>query len=464
MRLPIWLTVITALAAAVVIGGIGLLLVQPPRPLISAASFTPEQISPNADGESDVTEIAYTITRSAEVTITFTGVDGRMFVFRQAQPRPANDYRVLFSGVVDGFVNPGEVFEGEIERRLMPDGDYTWTIRVVDPVNGEIAEATGILRITGGSTALPELVNLEVPPFITPNQDGISDRAQMSVYLTKPADLRLYLVGPDGQPVFVPEMRDRREPGDAGRHVFDYDGGIDLGAKPPPDGTYEVVAEAQDSEGQRIRLTSSITVQAGGDPQAEIAPQPNGLDVIFETQPFDERYFTDASQTGERLPEPSLSPDARFQTVVMPVGDLLIFRLTVENYGEVPIRTSGPWPGTVYQQDQIWGAMGVYEQSGAWRVGLNCSTSTVDFPWRWAIGSPEALEQTEDPVNGNVYYYLPAGERSVVWGAVRMTRLIEARNPQQCWAGLIHEDVEVSVRNARVGARDIELIEVNPAP
>jgi hypothetical protein len=39
-----------------------------------------------------------------------------------------------------------------------------------------------------------------------------------------------------------------------------------------------------------------------------------------------------------------------------------------------------------------------------------------------------------------------------------MTDLIAARNPQQCWAGLIHEDVEVSIRNARVGARDIELV------
>jgi hypothetical protein len=142
----------------------------------------------------------------------------------------------------------------------------------------------------------------------------------------------------------------------------------------------------------------------------------------------------------------------------MPVGDLLVFRLTVENYGSVPIRTSGPEPGTGYEQDQVWGAMGVYEESGAWRVGINCSTSTRDFPWRWAVGTPENLQTAVDEVSGKTYYYLPPGAQSVVWGAVRMTTLIEARNPQQCWAGLIHEDVEVSIRNSRVGARDIELI------
>ncbi|MGV2434124.1 MAG UNVERIFIED_CONTAM: hypothetical protein LVT10_03810 [Anaerolineae bacterium] len=44
-----------------------------------------------------------------------------------------------------------------------------------------------------------------------------------------------------------------------------------------------------------------------------------------------------------------------------------------------------------------------------------------------------------------------------------MTDVIAARNPQNCWAGLIHEDVAVSVRNARVGARSIELIDPQQA-
>ena len=42
----------------------------------------------------------------------------------------------------------------------------------------------------------------------------------------------------------------------------------------------------------------------------------------------------------------------------------------VDNYGKVAIRTSGPWPGTVYDDTQVWGATGVYEQSGSFRVGM----------------------------------------------------------------------------------------------
>jgi hypothetical protein len=37
---------------------------------------------------------------------------------------------------------------------------------------------------------------------------------------------------------------------------------------------------------------------------------------------------------------------------------------------------------------------------------------------------------------------------------------IEARNPQNCWAGLIHEDVGIALINQNVGARSVELVEV----
>ncbi len=60
----------------------------------------------------------------------------------------------------------------------------------------------------------------------------------------------------------------------------------------------------------------------------------------------------------------------------------------------------------------------------------------------------------------NTYHYLPAGAQVVVWGAIRMTT-IEARNPQNCWAGLIHEDVEISVFNNNVGSREVELVDPN---
>jgi hypothetical protein len=100
--------------------------------------------------------------------------------------------------------------------------------------------------------------------------------------------------------------------------------------------------------------------------------------------------------------------------------------------------------------------MGAYEESGAWRVGLNCDTALSDFPWRWALAPLDELNPVYDEASGETYYYLNPGQRAEVWGAVRLTELIEARNPQFCWAGLIHEDVEVF--QSRVGAREIELL------
>ena len=41
-----------------------------------------------------------------------------------------------------------------------------------------------------------------------------------------------------------------------------------------------------------------------------------------------------------------------------------------------------------------------------------------------------------------------------------MTELVETRNPQACWAGLIHEDVEISLQNSNVGRREVELADL----
>ena len=60
---------------------------------------------------------------------------------------------------------------------------------------------------------------------------------------------------------------------------------------------------------------------------------------------------------------------------------------------------------------------------------------------------------------GDLYYYVPAKTRVIVWGAVRFTEIEQRQNPQNCWAGLIQEEVEVSLRNSYVGAREIELVD-----
>jgi flagellar hook assembly protein FlgD len=461
MRIPVILTVIGATVALAVVLVAGSALIQPGGPLLTRAEVSPDTITPNADGSDDVTIVSYSLSRNARVSISFEAENGLAFSFRKDESRIAGDYTVQFSGVVDGFTLPDENIGGQVERRLMPDGRYTWRVQAVGE-NGETEEKTGTLTIQNGDKTLPELKTFTVSPDVfTPNQDGISDRTQINVYLSKAADLTVYLQGADGSQLFIPERQEGRKPGEAGRHQFDYDGGIDQGSDPPPDGEYQVIATAQDAVGQRVTSTGKLTIQSGGVPDAEIAPQPIGVDVVFARAAYDPMMFSDLNTRGQLAKAPDDPKDLSMTSVVIPVGDLLVFKLTVDNYGDVPIRTGGPWPGTVYQQDQNAATLGEYDQSGAWRVGISCDTAKSDYPWRWGVGPKENLQAKVDPVDGNTYYYLPAGASSVVWGAVRMTDLVKARNPQNCWAGLIHEDVEVSVRNSHVGARAVQLLDPN---
>ena len=77
-----------------------------------------------------------------------------------------------------------------------------------------------------------------------------------------------------------------------------------------------------------------------------------------------------------------------------------------------------------------------------------CDTCKRDYPWRWALGTPDTLTALiEDGVR---HYYLMPGERAVVKGGVVLDQIVEARNPQYFWAGLIHEDVEIAPINNRV--------------
>jgi hypothetical protein len=204
-----------------------------------------------------------------------------------------------------------------------------------------------------------------------------------------------------------------------------------------------------------VQQSAQLTIQDGGKPRAEIVPQSVGVDVVFAVEPYDERFYRSDEEIGELVDVPNDPQDLRATALSVPVGDMLVFKVTVENYSDVPIRTSGPPPGTVYQQTQRAATFKAFDESGAWRVGVDCLTAESDYPWRWAIGTDDDLIQVEDEASGNVYRYLPPGARTVVWGAVRLTEL-EARNPQNCWAGLIHEDV--AVYNSNVGSREVLLV------
>ncbi len=399
----------TMLGLALILAGCG------PKPLLSEVSFSADLITPNADHDADVLAITYNLSRSAEVSIYFEDGNGNRTFFRDHVhhgPSVEEPYQVYFAGVVDGYVLPGEQFEGfTVEKRVLQDGGYTWVVEATD-ADGVTEQVAGTLTIAEADTALPELRGFSVhPPVFTPNRDSISDRATINVDLKKDVEeLTVYLQGEDGVRYHVMENETATQLNEAGWHEFDYDAGVDHGADPPPDGTYTVTMQARDTVGQWTMTTGTLTIENGGVPRAYI-----------------------------------FNAEVEWSEGTIPLGSTLYFTLTVENDSVVPIRTSGPPPGTVYDSDQNYATLGEYEQSGAFRVAIHCETSPTDHPWRWAVGGPDDLV-----TDAEGHLYLPAGERAVVTGGIRFVDVVEARNPQYCYASLIHEDVEISMVNYRV--------------
>jgi len=315
-----------------------------------------------------------------------------------------------------------------IDGQLLPDGAYTWVIDTTDE-NGQHQAAQGPLQVQDGEKTALQITTFTInPKEFTPNQDSISDRVAINVGLNKPATLVTSLQNvlcrgsetpPPDAPTLVctPFLLQEKEgalrkSGEAGLHEYDYDAGVDLGAEPPPDGRYVVTARAEDPIGQVTVASDTLTIKDGGIPRAEI-----------------------------------VDGTVNFSKSSLLVGDTLYFTLTVENYGAIPIRTSGPQPGYVYNLDQNYNVPGFAEESGAWRVGIDFDTSQSHYPFRWAVGSWSDL--ITETIEGKTYYYLPANTKAVVTGGIRITQK-PPRDPLYFWAGLIHEDVEIADTNNRV--------------
>ena len=59
--------------------------------------------------------------------------------------------------------------------------------------------------------------------------------------------------------------------------------------------------------------------------------------------------------------------------------------------------------------------------------------------------------------SGQPQYYLLPGRRATVTGGLVLDRVTPSRNPQYFWAGLIHEDVEISQVNNRVDPNMVKI-------
>lgn len=380
-------------------------------PLLSDVNVSPQAITPNADGIEDVTRISYHLNDSANLSIYFVDDEGQRRYFRDNRRRSEGDYQVDFGGVVEG--------------SMLPDGTYTWVVEAIAD-NGETVSQQGNLVVRNADTEKPQLEGFSVyPQLFTPNQDGISDRVDVNYYLTKEAEVSVYLIAPDSETRYpIAEVERDIKPGEPGFHTYDYEGGVDLGAEPPPDGVYTVYAEAVDRVGNRTVVTSTLTITEGGVPRADIV-----LGHVDFYNP----------ETGDKI---------------VPLGQTLAFTLTVENFGSVPIRTSGPSSGEHYRSDENFNTKEAYESSGVWRVGIDYEGNpSYAYPYRWAVGNLDELEKRT--INNNTEYYLMPGQRAIVVGSIQLVDVPADQNTVEFWAGLIHEDVRIDIFNDHVSPTPI---------
>ena len=407
--------IVTFIALLIVLAAIfvGRRIVQGNGYLLRNVRFAADEISPNADGNNDITLIEYELSRNATVSIYFDDPAGTRYYFRQERERGKGTFQVYFSGVVNGYLLPGESVEGTVISRLLQNGEYSWTIEATDS-NGQQEKVSGRITIHEADLTLPQMVDFGLDKNrFTPNRDGINDRVQAQYFLEKEATVRVFLRLPNGVELPIAEKNRDVPAGEPGWHIYDYEGGVDNGDTPPPDGTYPIVAIAEDAEGQKMAVETQLTIDLGGVPRAQILPA-----VVGDT--------------------------LEFNTLSLSICETLSFTITVQNYGETPIRTTGPWSGATYDSNWNYNTVGWPTESGAWRLGIGYENALSDYPYRWGLGSPDQLTEIDG------HYYLMPGQQVAITGHIRVIDLFGVRNPQPIWAGLIHEDVEISQFNNRV--------------
>ncbi|MGB5933707.1 MAG: gliding motility-associated C-terminal domain-containing protein [Anaerolineae bacterium] len=376
------------------------------RALLYGVEAAPQVISPNADGVDDVTQINYSISRPSHLDIYFVDSQGEKYYFRQGNRRSPGEYQVYFGGTIEG--------------RMLADGVYTYVVEVTDDSRGVTERVEGELTISGADTSPPELLDFTVfPGSFTPNRDGIGDRVAIVFRLAERAKVEVYLLDTEDRryPAGVPKLMWGVEEESApligpskvelepGIIEYDYDGGIDRGAPPPPDGRYSVVAVATDAVGNSVRVEAPLAIEEGGIPLAEVK-------------------FVE------------------FWPTIVPLGGTLYFRATVENVGAVPIRTEGPPPATTYLATQNFNTLGYHESDGSFRVGVDFEGNSFGrrYPYRWQLGDDAELEARI--IDGQRHLYLLPGQRVTVTGGIIIDEPPPRTGPH-FWVGLIHEGVRI---------------------
>lgn len=340
------------------------------RPLLGL-SVTPALLQ--ADGTGSAI-IQYHVARQATVSLVLQSADGTTFVLRDRVARGPGVYSFAFRGAVDG--------------RVLPNGPYEVVATAEEAESDESAERRQPLTIADADTAAPAIESLRIAPAVlTPNQDGMDDRLEITFAVTEAVTVEARLLVGGESRWLVQALA-------AGP------GTVEISWPPPlrhapqlnqaverlPAGLAEIEIAVQDRAGNRTVQRHSITLGETGTPQVHVT-------------------------------------DVQISPASVPAGATITVTARIANNGAVTLRAAPPGPPS-YAWGQDAPTLGYAAAAGTvrWGVDYSFNRSGIGYPFRWSLGRD-----------------LAPGESVAVSGTITVNELFP-QEPFQLWLGVIHEN------------------------
>jgi hypothetical protein len=326
-----------------------------------------------ADGTGAVS-IQYQVANAATVSLALHASDGSVLLLRDRVPRGPGTYSFDFQGAVDG--------------RVLPDGEYMVVATAQNSATGEQTEQRQPLTLANADTEPPAIEGLQFSPAVlSPNQDGVDDRLEVNFSAGEPLTIEARLIANNDVRLLVEDLV--VGPGVAHfswpsplRHAPQ----INQAVAELPTGSATLEVSASDRAGNRTVARTTIEVGESGIPRARI--------------------------TNVLISPTSAHP-----------GEKITVTATIANTGAVTLRATPPGPAT-YSWGEDAHALGFAAATGTvrWGVDFSLNRSGVAYPFRWSLGRD-----------------LAPGESVHVSGSIRLNDHFP-QEPVQLWVGVIHED------------------------